>query len=198
MNLSVRHTIDSKTRANRDIARPSNGGIAEPLHLPTLQSRTGLIGSFRPVKLKREESINENPSLGDKQFPDPLAENSAHNQPSLVPTPATKKGLCRDDVHEVTVDTIPITTFEKNLIPREPSTKCLGGSFWGESTNTSRRNNSESSLPLSAKPVAVRNRSVPVATSTALQRQWEVGNTFNLHQTISSLRCLDDDPWSGR
>jgi hypothetical protein len=201
MNRNSRITIDSKANASRKITRTSNGGIAGPLQVPSL-------GAFPPLKLKRGDSICEKFSFTvcEEQAKDPFTvtsvDDTPQSHPSHVPTPATLEGLCRDDVREVIFDTIP-TTFE-NLFSydssQESSTTCLGGRFWKESIPVpSRRNNSESNLPISAKPVTIRMRSASAAvraSSTALQRQWEVENTYNLHQAISSRRLLDKDPLS--
>jgi hypothetical protein len=199
MNSSSRNTIDSKASASRKVTGTSNGGVDGRLHHPSLG-----IYSFPPIKLKRGNSVYDKIIYANETEEESFAiatrsvDDTPQSHPSHVPTPTTFESLCPDYVHEVIFDTIP-TTFEKifSYPSQEPTARCLGGSFWGESPV-------KSTSPVSAKPLHTQIGSDPntvsaaAAASTALQRKWEVENTCNLHQGISSRRLLDKDLWSDK
>ncbi|KAG7345764.1 hypothetical protein IV203_033295 [Nitzschia inconspicua] len=114
-----------------------------------------------------------------------MVDDTPQSHPSHVPDPTTLQGIRPEDVLEVLFDTIPLT-FEKIFCNNEHSTS-LDGAFWSDCTLTTRQQTQ-------CQEEYIRTAS---SLPTPL-RLWEVENSFNLHQGISSRRLLDKDSVSGR
>jgi hypothetical protein len=114
--------------------------------------------------------------------------------PSHVPTPTTLEGLIPHDVHEVLFDTLP-ATFEKIFSFHSwlNGPVSLDGDFWAESALAPRRRRLGGNHHETATALQQLLDNDEESSFTALQRQWQVENAFNLHQAISSRRLLDKD-----
>ncbi|KAG7369537.1 hypothetical protein IV203_027283 [Nitzschia inconspicua] len=114
-----------------------------------------------------------------------MVDDTPQSHPPHVPNPTTLQGIRPEDVHEVLFDTIPLT-FEKIFCNNERSTS-LGGAFWTDCTLTMRQQTQcQEEYIHTTSPLP------------KLLRLWEIENSFNLHQGISSRRLLDKDSMSGR